>query len=87
MRDQHCRHPRCEGGIGHVDHPTPVAEGGLSTRANNQGLCEAHNYVKEMPGWSAKVVDDRPGHHTIEVTTPTGHTYQSQAPPGLPPPA
>jgi len=86
LRDQHCRHPRCEGGIGHLDHPKPVAQGGLSTRANSQGLCEPHNYVKEMPGWSASVVDDRPGHHTIEVTTPTGHTYQSKAPPGLPPP-
>lgn len=86
FRDQHCRHPRCEGGIRHNDHPEPFAKGGLSTRANSQGLCEPHNYVKEMPGWSSRVVDDRPGHHTIEVTTPTGHTYQSKAPPGLPPP-
>ena len=86
FRDQHCRHPRCEAGIRHTDHPEPFAEGGASTRANSQGTCEPHNYVKQMPGWSSRVVDDRPGHHTIEVTTPTGHTYRSQAPPALPPP-
>jgi hypothetical protein len=86
FRDQHCRHPRCESPIRHTDHPTPFAQGGLSTRANSQGHCEPHNYVKEMPGWTTRVVDERSGHHTIEVTTPTGHTYQSKAPPGLPPP-
>ena len=86
LRDQHCRHPWCQSEIRHIDHPVPHAEGGESTRANSQGACEPHNYVKEMPGWSTRVVDDRPGHHTVEITTPTGHTYRSQAPPGLPPP-
>jgi hypothetical protein len=38
-----------------------------------------------MPGWHHRVVDARPGHHAVEVTTPTGHTYLSLAPPGLPP--
>jgi hypothetical protein len=85
LRDQLCRHPGCERPIAHGDHPEPVAEGGPTTRANSQGLCEGHNYVKEMPGWAHRVVDGRPGHHTIEVTTPTGHTYRSHAPPGLPP--
>jgi hypothetical protein len=76
-RDQVCRHPRCDRPIAHVDHPHPVARGGPSTRANSQGLCEGHNYVKELPGWETRVVDPRPGQHTIEVTTPTGHTYRS----------
>lgn len=84
-RDQTCRLPGCHGSIAHIDHPRPHGEGGESTLANGQGLCEAHNYVKEMPGWRTRVVDETPGHHTIDVTTPTGHTYRSHAPPGLPP--
>jgi len=44
-----------------------------SPRANGQGLCPGHNHVKEMPGWHHRVVAARPGHHTVEVTTPTGH--------------
>ncbi|HEY1158895.1 MAG TPA: hypothetical protein VGE95_21745, partial [Arthrobacter sp.] len=44
-----------------------------------QGLCEACNHSKEMPGWTAKPV---PGpRHTVATTTPTGHTYHSTAPP------
>ena len=34
---------------------------GPPVRANGQGLCEAHNLVKEMPGWSTRVTDPRPG--------------------------
>lgn len=86
VRDQGCRHPGCDSPIGHRDHVRRVADGGPSVRANGQGLCEAHNLVKEMPGWRSRVSDPRPGHHTVETTTPTGHTYRSQAPPGLPPP-
>ncbi|HSN35197.1 MAG TPA: HNH endonuclease, partial [Arthrobacter sp.] len=43
------------------------------------GLCEACNHTKELPGWTAR---PRPGpRHTLETTTPTGHNYQSTAPP------
>ena len=86
VRDQVCRHPGCDSPIGHRDHVRRVADGGPTVRSNGQGLCEAHNLVKEMPGWSSRVADPRPGRHTVETTTPTGHTYRSQAPPGLPPP-
>lgn len=86
IRDQTCRMPRCDSPIAHLDHVRRAADGGPTTQANGQGLCEAHNLVKEMPGWRTRVTDPRPGHHTIETTTPTGHTYRSQAPPGLPPP-
>ncbi len=86
VRDQHCRHPRCDGAITDDDHVVRRADRGPSTRTNGQGLCEAHNLVKEIPGWNARVTDPRPGRHTVEITTPTGHTYRSQAPPGLPPP-
>ncbi|SDP05354.1 hypothetical protein SAMN04487914_102239, partial [Arthrobacter sp. ok909] len=50
-----------------------------TTRTNGAGLCEACNHTKETPGWNAQ---PRPGpRHTIQLTTPTGHTYQSTAPP------
>ncbi|MEV8133544.1 hypothetical protein AB0O54_20675, partial [Pseudarthrobacter oxydans] len=46
---------------------------------NGQGLCEACNHTKETPGFSARPV---PGpRHTVELKTPTGHTYHSTAPP------
>lgn len=85
-RDQHCRHPGCHAAIADHDHITRNADGGPATRANGQGLCEAHNLVKEIPGWHTHLVDGRPAHHTVATTTPTGHTYRSHAPPGLPPP-
>lgn len=85
-RDQHCRLPRCHGVIADLDHVIRHADGGPSTRTNGQGVCEAHNLVKEIPGWTTHVTDRRPGHHTVALTTPTGHTYRSHAPPGLPPP-
>lgn len=84
LRDQHCRHPGCAGAISDIDHVRRVADGGATTRGNAQGLCEAHNLVKEVAGWTSRVTDPRPGRHTVEVTTPTGHTYRSQAPPALP---
>ena len=85
-RDHHCRHPGCDAAIADHDHVLRKADGGPTTRTNGQGLCQAHNLVKEIPGWTAHVTDPRPTHHTVALTTPTGHTYQSQAPPGLPPP-
>ncbi|MDX6372235.1 MAG: hypothetical protein QOD98_1223, partial [Nocardioidaceae bacterium] len=50
-----------------------------TTADNGQGLCELCNYAKEADGWSARTV---PGpRHTVETTTPTGHTYTSTADP------
>ncbi|WP_326951833.1 hypothetical protein [Arthrobacter sp. Leaf69] len=57
----------------------PWHRSGPTTQANGAGLCEACNHTKENPGWS---VWPRPGpRHTIEIRTPTGHSYQSTAPP------
>jgi hypothetical protein len=62
-----------------MDHIVPWAEGGPTTAANGAGLCEACNHTKETPGWTSR---PRPGpRHTIALTTPTGHTYHSTAPP------
>jgi len=79
VRDDTCRTPYCDAPIRHFDHIVPWHRGGPTTRDNGAGLCEACNHTKEAPGWTAK---PRPGpRHTIEIQTPTGHTYQSTAPP------
>ncbi|XAS63482.1 HNH endonuclease [Pseudarthrobacter sp. So.54] len=83
LRDDTCRTPYCDAPIRHFDHITPWHSGGTTIDTNGAGLCEACNHTKETPGWSAQ---PRPGptpgrRHTLDLTTPTGHTYQSTAPP------
>lgn len=83
LRDQRCRTRWCNAPIRAADHARSVAEGGVTSYVNGQGLCEACNIAKEAPGWAAR---PRPGPaglqdpHTVETTTPTGHVYTSVAP-------
>ncbi|YCH15091.1 DUF222 domain-containing protein [Arthrobacter sp. D1-17] len=78
-RDDTCRTPYCDAPIRHIDHIIPWHDNGTTTTANGAGLCEACNHTKEHPGWQTS---PRPGpRHTIELRTPTGHTYHSTAPP------
>ena len=89
-RDDTCRTPWCDAPIRHLDHIIPWHHGGHTTDANGAGLCEACNHAKETPGWTVRPAPV-PGHrvqtamqrqrHAIELTTPTGHTYTSTAPP------
>lgn len=79
LRDQFCRTPWCDAPIRHRDHPVPVTAGGETSEENGQGLCEACDYAKEARGWRAR---PSPGdRHTVEITTPSGRTYRSTAPP------
>ncbi|MCQ1986491.1 HNH endonuclease signature motif containing protein [Arthrobacter sp. zg-Y844] len=83
-RDQTCRMPWCGAPIRHLDHIRPHRDGGETSTANGQGLCEACNQAKEAPDWKAQTLDPPPGSttpQTVETTTPTGHTYRSTAPP------
>ncbi|RCK71526.1 HNH endonuclease [Desertihabitans brevis] len=81
LRDQRCRTPWCDAPIRTTDHIRAVADGGPTSLSNGQGLCEACNYAKEAPGFTARA---RPGpRHTTQTTTPTGHRYVSVAPPLL----
>ena len=74
-----CRTPWCDAPIRHCDHVVPHDAAGPTSAGNGQGLCEQCNHTKQAPGWRAR---PRPGpRHTVEVTTPTGHTYDSTAPP------
>ncbi|APX00635.1 hypothetical protein BWQ92_01890 [Arthrobacter sp. QXT-31] len=79
VHDDTCRTPYCDAPIRHHDHIIPWHNNGPTSITNGAGLCEACNHTKELPGWKAQ---PRPGpRHTIEITTPTGHTYHSTAPP------
>ncbi|MGB0436325.1 MAG: HNH endonuclease [Mycobacterium sp.] len=80
LRDQTCRKPYCDAPIRHRDHAVPHREGGPTSAINALGLCEACNYTKEAPGWTATTTEQR-GEHLAEFTTPTAATYQSSAPP------
>ncbi len=63
----------------------PVSGRRTHRHRNGQGLCEACNYRKQHPDWHTTVTNtgDNGLPHTTEITTPTGHTYQSTAPPPL----
>jgi hypothetical protein len=80
IRDRWCRMPWCGAPIRHIDHVVGVEDGGESTEVNTQGLCEACNYAKQAPGWRSAPGDGGAG-VAVEITTPTGHTYQSRPPP------
>ena len=81
-RDQTCRTPWCDAPVRHADHARPHADGGPTSAANGQGLCERCNYDKQAPGWQARPdPGSGPGAHLIRTTTPTGHHYSSRPPP------
>jgi 5-methylcytosine-specific restriction endonuclease McrA len=79
LRDQTCRTPWCYAPVRHADHVVAHADGGATSYANGQGLCQACNHAKQAPGWSAR---SRAGPtNEVETTTPTGHRYRSTPPP------
>lgn len=84
-RDDTCRTPYCDAPIRHFDHIIPWHRGGPTTITNGAGLCEACNHTKEQPGWRAQTTSGSQPRtrrrHTFGITTPTGHTYHSTAPP------
>ncbi len=74
IRDDLCRTPFCDAPIRHLDHIVARADGGHTSAANGQGLCERCNHTKQTPGWTARNPND---HDTVPRTgstgTPTGH--------------
>ncbi|HWH98980.1 MAG TPA: DUF222 domain-containing protein [Propionibacteriaceae bacterium] len=80
LRDRCCREPFCSAPIRHVDHIVPVRDGGPTCYDNGRGVCEHHNYLREMPGWQVTTVSQPGEPHTTITTTPTGHHYLSRAP-------
>ncbi|MDX6308645.1 MAG: hypothetical protein QOI06_1691 [Nocardioidaceae bacterium] len=86
IRDELCRTPWCGAPIRHLDHAIPIDAGGQTSQADGQGLCEACNYAKEARGWTSQHGSGGAG-ESVQVTTPSGHTYTSRPPPlpGAPP--
>jgi hypothetical protein len=80
LRDQFCRTPWCDAPIRHADHVIPAEHGGATTIENGQGYCQACNHAKQAPGWTTTPVLSRAGPHQVDITTPTGHRYTSNAP-------
>lgn len=88
VRDQGlCRTPFCDAPAREADHVVAFEDGGETSPANGQGLCQACNLAKQAPGFSQHV-EGGPGRHVVVTTTPTGHRYRSRAPapPGASPP-
>jgi Domain of unknown function (DUF222) len=82
LRDRVCRDPYCDAPIRHIDHVQRFSDGGLTIFLNGRGECERGNYVREMPGWTIEPISSGldGNHHTVKITTPTGHSYLSRAP-------
>ena len=72
-----CRTPWCDAPIAHIDHVTPVREGGPTAATNAQGLCIQCNLAKEAPGWHTRAAGDG----AVTTRTPTGHSYTTHPPP------
>lgn len=81
LRDQRCRTPYCGAPIRHHDHAEPHRRGGATSADNGLGLCEACNYIKEVPGWSVTTSQPDGFRHRADFTTPTGAQHHSTAPP------
>lgn len=65
LRDRSCREPFCTAPNRHVDHIVPFRDGGPTSYDNGRGVCEQHNYLREMPGWQVQLSqrDRRTAHH------------------------
>ena len=72
-RDGTCRVPYCDAPIRHIDHAEPYAEGGPTSADNAVGMCEAHNYAMEAPGFARHLDPDG----ALTVITPTGGRHTS----------
>jgi Domain of unknown function (DUF222)/HNH endonuclease len=80
IRDQYCRTTWCEAPIRHIDHVLAHADGGSTSIDNGQGLCEACNQTKEIPGWRRY----RYATGRIDIITPLGRRHPGTGPPAAP---
>ena len=77
-----CRNPWCDAPVAQTDHVRDRAKGGRTALSNAQGLCQACNLTKSLPGWHATPTGQGNGPPTAITThTPTGHTYTSGSEP------
>lgn len=77
-----CRTPWCDAPVAQVDHVRDRSKGGRTALGNAQGLCQACNLTKSLPGWRASPIGEGFGPPVaIVTTTPTGHVYTSESGP------
>jgi hypothetical protein len=79
IRDQYCTTPWCDAPIRHIDHALPHHQDGATSEDNGNGACAQCNYARQAPDWQVRPQNGP--RHTLDITTPTGHTYRSTAPP------
>ncbi|GAA5115409.1 HNH endonuclease signature motif containing protein [Alloalcanivorax gelatiniphagus] len=73
-----CRSAWCDAPVVQTDHVRDRADGGATALHNAQGLCQACNLTKSLPGWRASPIGEGNGPPVAVVTrTPTGHEYRS----------
>lgn len=73
-----CRSAWCDAPVVQTDHVRDRADGGATALRNAQGLCQACNLTKSLPGWRASPIGEGNGPPIAVVTrTPTGHVYSS----------
>ncbi|GAA1925447.1 HNH endonuclease [Nocardioides hwasunensis] len=77
-----CRTPWCDAPAIQADHVRDLAKGGATALHNVQGLCQACNLAKSLPGWRASPIGNGTGPPVaVATTTPTGHVYTSGSEP------
>jgi hypothetical protein len=87
-RDHTCRFPGCRQPADRcdLDHCTPFPQG--PTAAHNlHALCRHHHRLKHTARWQAKRRIPHPDTGlppSLRWTSPTGHTYDTHAPPAVP---
>ena len=75
-RDLTCRMPGCDRPIheADLDHTISWGDGGPTHPSNEKGYCRRHHLLKTFrAGWDEVQHPDG----TVQITTPTGHTYTS----------
>lgn len=75
-RDLTCRWPGCDKPVekSDVDHTVPYPLGSTHP-SNTKHYCRIHHLLKTFCGWTDRQLPDG----TILLTSPTGHTYTSEA--------
>ena len=75
-RDGSCAGPACAGSARHaeIDHITPVAHDGPTTRANLHAVCKRSHRQRHPGGWTVR----RNPEHTETWTDPHGNSYTTE---------
>jgi Domain of unknown function (DUF222) len=86
IRDRRCRNPVCDAPVRDIDHRVEWAAGGATDPGNADGYCQRCHHLKDHPEITVVRIPEperRPDGHRIAWTGPSGHAYNSLAPPAL----